>query len=567
MGWITITLYTLAGLLAIPTVPTISFILIQYRRTSLVPAHLPWAGLKNKRLFPKTRAMMREYAAKRTPITEGYAQFSAHGKPFVLPTMHWPDVALPPSCNAWLISQPDSVLSTVKTQDDLLELGYLGHGPDLAAVHDFSVITRDLTRQMGRLLPALMEELEACFEGEFGGDGEEWKEAELYETIELAARRGVNRLFVGELCRDKEVMDRLLSAGIAIAACGALLRTFVPSFLKAWLAPIICAPYFYQAWRLKRLLLPTITSRMQALQTAVAANEKPTPKARENAPNDGIQWILASAHNPNTNTFALSPTNIAGKTLLLNFFALFTTSITSGTVLLDILLHSPSPDRQTPANPSNASLLSQLRAEAAAILPKLKDDPTAVRQMHKLDSVIRESLRHNPMFARGIQREVVQPGGVTTPDGLYLPRGTHVCAVIAPMQHDSSAANTPEADEFQPLRFYKAPDTTTTSTSTQEKQLGATQISPTFLSFSLGKHACPGRFFAVQTMKVMIGWLLVHYDFEVVFKEGKEGEVEWLEVGEARLPPMKEKGMVRVRRRSGGEGDAGERREEADALV
>lgn len=79
----------------------------------------------------------------------------------------------------------------------------------------------------------------------------------------------------------------------------------------------------------------------------------------------------------------------------------------------------------------------------------------------------------------------------------------------------------------------------------------ATQVSAAFLAFSLGKHACPGRFFAVQTIKVMVVWLLLHYEFEVVMPEGKE-RVGFLEIGEVRLPLGKETGRVRVRRRKVG---------------
>lgn len=60
---------------------------------------------------------MREWSVARTAIDEGYEQYAKQGKACVLPAMAWPDVALPPSLNSWLISQPDSVLSTVSLID------------------------------------------------------------------------------------------------------------------------------------------------------------------------------------------------------------------------------------------------------------------------------------------------------------------------------------------------------------------------------------------------------------------------------------------------------------------
>lgn len=438
MDWWTLTLYTLATLLAIPTLPALLLILINFRRTYRVPSHLPWAGLNDKTVLPRTRASLRELTAKRAPITEGYERYAKHGKPFVLPTMHWPEVALPPASNAWLVAQPDSVLSTPQTQDDLLALPFLGHGPDHAAVHDFSVISRDLTRQMGRLLPALTEEVERSFEGSFGVEAGEWREVELYEAVELAARRGVNRVFVGEeLCRDERVLKRLLSAGIAFSLCGAVIRSLVPSFLKSVLAPIAGLPFFYQRWRVKRLLLPTITQRMAAERTAC---EKASPTTDK--PNDALQWIISSAYNPKTQTFALTPSDIAGKTLLLNFFALFTTSITAGTILLDILTYTP-PHPPTPHSP--ADLLHHLRTEAAHILPLLPTDPTAVRRLRKLDSAVRETLRFHPMFARGGRRHHAGRPAPAARDARLRCRGAHAAGRRA-------AGGRGRVSSFAPLR-------------------------------------------------------------------------------------------------------------------
>lgn len=98
------------------------------------------------------------------------------------------------------------------------------------------------------------------------------------------------------------------------------------------------------------------------------------------------------------------------------------------------------------------------------------------------------------------------------------------------------------ADEYRPLRHYVAEG------EAMQRQVPATQLSGDFLSFGLGRHACPGRFFAVQTIKAMLAGLLLRYEFEILYGEGKT-EVEWLEIGEARIPPQGEKGRVRVRRR------------------
>ena len=147
--------------------------------------------------------------------------------------------------------------------------------------------------------------------------------------------------------------------------------------------------------------------------------------------------------------------------------------MSAGMILTDILCHS-----------SAESLIAELREEADAIMPKLESDPRAVRDMIKLDSVIRESLRLNTFVARALQREVVQPGGVTTPDGLHLPQGTHISTIISAMQRDDEVWE--RANEFVPLRFYKGEKE---RQDPEEKQWSAVHVTEQYLSFGFGRHA------------------------------------------------------------------------------
>lgn len=137
-------------------------------------------------------------------------------------------------------------------------------------------------------------------------------------------------------------------------------------------------------------------------------------------------------------------------------------------------------------HPNAAQLLAELREEAEAIMPKLGKEPTAVREMVKLDSVIRETLRHTAINAHGLTREVVKPGGLITPDGVHLPQGCHVCVPVDPLQRDEDRCE--NGNEMQPMRFYEK-----AASSAEQRQLPAVQISEDFLSFGLGKHACPGK--------------------------------------------------------------------------
>lgn len=78
----------------------------------------------------------------------------------------------------------------------------------------------------------------------------------------------------------------------------------------------------------------------------------------------------------------------------------------------------------------------------------------------------------------------------------------------------------------------------------QESQHQAATTGPDYLIFNHGKHACPGRFFAICEIKMILTELLEKYDFRL--EEGKLGP-ELMCVGtETRLDT---KACLEIRRR------------------
>ena len=153
--------------------------------------------------------------------------------------------------------------------------------------------------------------------------------------------------------------------------------------------------------------------------------------------------------------------------------AVHTTTITASMILVNILCY-----------PSATSLLVELREEADAIMPRVDSDQLAIREMVKLDSVIRESMRVDSILGHGFQREVVAPQGLTTPDGRFLPQGSCVCLAISSRMRATDQWE--QAGEFVPLRFYQPVDE---HTGLREKQYSAVHVTEDWLSFGLGRHA------------------------------------------------------------------------------
>ncbi|KAK5716584.1 hypothetical protein LTR15_009475 [Elasticomyces elasticus] len=500
-------------------------ITIQISRISAAPPGTPWVGLNNKRWFPKLRATFGEVVASRKPMKEGYTKFSQHNLPFILPATHWPEIVLPPSNASWIAGQPEHVLSATTVFNDIMGFEYTAPGPDMGYAHDFAVVQRDLTRNLLRSVSGVLAEIEASsHELLVGvGGGEEWKEVRMLGLLGKVSHGAASAMFVGKpLCRDKRHLRWVRVWVMCFALVSIPYRLLFPKMLRPVFGPMLTAMMLPVKYLAVRPLLPIIGQRLERLRNA-GLSEKVSRD--EEGPRDLLQWIVEDAARKR-DIAKLTPWDLAGKAILVEFLAFLTTPLTISRVFIDILSH-----------PSASSLLDELREEADAVFARLPSEPTAVREMLKLDSVIRESLHLHTMSAHGLQREVVQAGGITTPDGVYLPQGSHVATFHPDLLDDDV--------QYEPLRSYKVAMGALDGDGEggPRKQKLASDISGgQSLAFGLGKHACPGRFFAVQNIKLILGWMVTRYEFLPL-----EEEIKMTEVGDAEVPPGKT--LVKVRRR------------------
>ncbi|KAF9779938.1 hypothetical protein IL306_001066 [Fusarium sp. DS 682] len=98
------------------------------------------------------------------------------------------------------------------------------------------------------------------------------------------------------------------------------------------------------------------------------------------------------------------------------------------------------------------------------------------------------------------------------PDGTKLAKGTHI-TIDSREMYDTEKFENPE--EFDAWRFYKRPlegDNTSLFV----------QSSPEHAQFGMGKHACPGRFFAGSELKLCLAQILLKYDIRL--KKGCTGK-------------------------------------------
>ncbi|GBB90919.1 hypothetical protein RclHR1_01800004 [Rhizophagus clarus] len=150
-------------------------------------------------------------------------------------------------------------------------------------------------------------------------------------------------------------------------------------------------------------------------------------------------------------------------------------------------------------------ILDELYEEALIIDKECNGQVTVadVQKMVKLDSFVKESLRHsgNIIF---LPHYVISKG-YTFSNGLTIPGRRKIILYTEDMLKAKENFGE-DAEDFKPFRFVNT-------------NSPATKVDRSYIVFGGGKHACPGRFFAINETKMFLHKLILKY--RVSTKSGK----------------------------------------------
>lgn len=102
---------------------------------------------------------------------------------------------------------------------------------------------------------------------------------------------------------------------------------------------------------------------------------------------------------------------------------------------------------------------------------------------------------------------------ITLKDGTHIPAGTYIDAPSYAVLHD--AANYTDPDTFDAYRFYNLrtnEDVPDPNAFKNREQYQFVSVAKENMSFGFGKHACPGRFFASNEIKLIMARILLTFD-------------------------------------------------------
>lgn len=261
-------------------------------------------------------------------------------------------------------------------------------------------------------------------------------------------------------------------------------------FFPAWLRPI--GQYLVSdlgklrqdTTNAKNMLIPIIEERLQGME--VPGYEKA---------DDLIQWLLDALPEGEKRDYQSQ----AEFQLILSAASIHTTNNLLVDCMYDIA--------------ANTEVADELREEAISILENGTDGwsrKDSMAKLKKLDSFMKEVQRVSGNVTSFI-RKVRQP--ISLSDGTYLPAGTKLLAPQCGISQDERYF--PNAQSFDAFRFFRMRQ----RSDDDANRWQFTSISDTNMNFGAGKHACPGRFFASNEIKMILAYFLVNYDLKL-----KDGE-------------------------------------------
>ncbi|KAI0205956.1 cytochrome P450 [Astrocystis sublimbata] len=496
------------------------------------PSNLPRLGGGSRFSL---RQRWRYHTDARGLYKEAYDNYSKKGKTVLVPGLGFrDDVILPPSALRWLQRQPDRLMSAVASQTETIQPYYgLGHDKFVADPWGGMLVKTDLNAVLENICAAMNDELGLAIASTFGTDTKSWKEIELMPAVRMIVAQAATRFTIGaspagrRLCSDRQYLQACLDNADALVTSAGM-GGASPKLLKPILGRIGARDAKREVLVLEKYFKPVYEERMKILEGNAAK-----PVLEES---DHLQMMLRYGLKERRDE-ALSLRDMTKRLCISNFGSMHQTSLQVMNMLLNVI-----------ESDAEYDTISILRDEIARVIGNDKTpawDKTKVASLTRADSVARETLRVNSFSSRAVVRKVMGDG-VVTEDGIALPQGCSVSLIAYWSQMDGEAFDKPF--KFDPFRFSRVRE----AESDEQGKPGLPNLSfvstgAQNLGFSHGKHACPGRFLVDFELKMIIAYVLMHYDLEFPSEyNGKRPQAKW--VTDAIFPP--EDARIRVRRRT-----------------
>ncbi|KAH7377423.1 cytochrome P450 [Cadophora sp. MPI-SDFR-AT-0126] len=459
----------------------VSICVLKYISDSRKTNHtIPGVGFDSFPLLKQWRAAYRLMSSPKMLMLEGYDKYKDGYFRISTPQYEYVIVSDHDKINEFL-GAPEDTLSFIDSSNEAFQIPWT-MGKGVAFNHYHTVIVRTkLTQKIQNLVPILIPEIEERF-NTLVGDPSDWKELCIYDVIVEAVARVSNKAFVGSpLCHNQEYLQNAMSYAQDVVLSAELIRIF-PNWIKSTLVRL--TPIHRRRRVAMKFLGPLIRERLAIADER--SNEQPRP-------DDMLQWLCEAAP-PSERTVDRLLELLMG----LNVASIHTTTMTTANAAYAL---AEEPEKY----------LDELRQEISENCnPDGTFNKANMSKLKKMDSFLREVGRvKNPglvNLARNVKKDF------QFKDGTVVKAGTVIAVPSHSLQRDPAFFSSPE--DFDGFRFSRQQEEGAGTGKVTKHQMVSTDLN--HLAFGHGKHACPGRFFAVNEMKMILAHIIARYDFKLV---------------------------------------------------
>ena len=418
--------------------------------------------------------------------------------PFVLP-LQPARVILPMSMLQEVIHAPAEQMSFMHEVNERFLGDYTKVGED--RVELVTTVRGDLTKSIGSILSILQDEAAYATEKEFK-QPQDWTAFKIYPKMLNLVALLSGRVFVGlPLSREEEWVKLSIEYTLDVGGAAKAATNWNPT-----IRPFVL-PFMPEVRKTKDALARAQKAMAPLVRDILAEHdrEKSGP-IKAGSRGTFISWILKNSAD------GLKTARRVGESqMIVSFAAIHTTSMTSAMTVLDLLTY---PEYIQPLREEIERVMREDEVEpdhlGAAYFQK-----SSFAKMTLLDSFIKESQRCSPLGLTNSMRCLLADH--TFANGVTLPKGTRVgfplWAVVRSEKTETFSpeynqdTGNPGPDVFDGYRFQRL-----RRVPGRENRHQAATTSHDSPNFGHGPHACPGRFFAIYEIKILLVQLLLNYD-------------------------------------------------------
>ncbi|KAF4634956.1 hypothetical protein G7Y89_g3133 [Cudoniella acicularis] len=340
------------------------------------------------------------------------------------------------------------------------------------------------------------------------GQAPEWKEAVLTPNLLKSVARLTALVFLGEKFMDNPEWQHIsvmytvdvFMAAKALNEWPAILRPLVHWFMPQ------CRKIRDEVKLAKSFITPEVEKRRKEL---AENGGKPRRKVL-----DSVDWFTAAAKGRQF--------NYVNAELSLAMASIHTTTNTVGFAMFDLV--------------ENPEYIDALREEIKTVFEQEgKWEKSTLFKLKLMDSVLKESMRLHPHSILNMPREAKT--NITLSDGNLIPKNAFISVGPVPMSDPNLYSDPTKFNGYRFLILRNAPGS--------ENKHQFVTTSSEFTVFGHGHHACPGRFFASNEIKLLLAHMLMYYDWKL--PEGQK-TVQHVINGTGRSPNSKQNIVFKSRK-------------------